>query len=441
MQCSGKVIYMLNKRIFQNAKWIVLCRIAQSAIQLVVGMLTARYMGPANYGLINYASSIVAFFVPLMQLGLQSTLVQEYVEEPENAGKILGTSLAMNAISAVACIIGVISFAMIANRGEETTIAVCALYSISLFFQVGEMLQYWFQAQLMSKYSSLAMLFGYVAVSAYKIYLLASGKSVYWFALSHAVEYGVMGLLLLIAYKQKSIQPMGLSAKIGKKMLKKSSPYIAAALMEVVYNSTGNVLLKLMYGETENGYLAAAITCTCITGFVFRAIFDTARPVILESHQKSQSVFEKNVVRAYALTIWLSVAQSVFFTIFASLIMKVLYGSTYLPAIPALQIRIWSNVFSYAGNIRNMWILAEGKHKILVTINLSGAVVNILVNLCLIPIWGAAGAAMATLVTQFFTNVLMGFILKDIRANNRLMLRGLNPKLVFDMVAMIGQKK
>ena len=428
---------MAGNRVINNAKWIIVCKIAQSLLQLIVGMLSARYLGPSNYGLINYASSVVAFFVPIMQLGLQSTLVQEYVDKPEKEGQLIGTALVMNMTSAVACMVGVTTFATVANRGEPTTILVCALYSASLFFQAIEMLQYWFQAKLFSKYSSLAMLVSYITVSAYKIYLLASGKSVYWFALSHAVEYGVTGLLLLITYRRKGTQKLQFSFDVARDMLSSSKHYIVAMLMVVVYNSTGNVMLKHIFGEAETGYFATAVTCTSLTGFIFNAIIDTARPVVLESRKKSIAAFEKNVSRTYALTTWLSLAQSVMFTIFAPLIVHLLYGEEYMPTVPVLQILVWNTAFSYMGYVRNIWILGEEKHKILWVINASGAAANILLNVWLIPLWGACGAAVASVLTQIFTNFVLGFILKEIRANNRLILKSLNPKLLLDMVAVL----
>lgn len=431
---------MFKNKIFQNAKWIIGCKIVQSLIQLVVGMLSARYLGPSNYGLINYASAVVAFFIPVMQLGLQSTLVQEYVDRPGREGETLGTSLVMNLVSSVACIIGVTAFAMVANRGERTTILVCALYSVSMFFQAIEMLQYWFQAKLLSKYSALAMLCSYVVVSAYKIYLLASGKSVYWFALSHAVEYGVTGLLLLGAYRKAGIQKLRFSFRAAKEMFAKSKHYIAAMLMVVVYNSTGNVLLKLLIGEAENGYYSAALTCANVTAFVFNAIIDTARPVVLESRQKSQAAFEKNVSLVYGLTTWLSLAQSVGFTLFAGLIIRILYGDSYLPAVPVLQILVWNTAFSYMGYVRNIWLLAEEKHKNLFIINLCGALTNLALNACLIPRWGACGAAFASVLTQIVTNFIMGFILKPIRPNNRLLLRGLDPRQLIGAAAELKRK-
>lgn len=430
----------MNSRIFQNAKWIIGCKIVQSLLQFVVGMLSARYLGPSNYGLINYAASLVAFAVPIMQLGLRSTLVQEYVQNPEKEGEIIGTSVAMNFVSSVACVIGVTAFSMVANPGEKTTVVVCALYSTSLMLQSIETLQCWFQAKLLSKYSSLAMLCSYVVASAYKIYLLASGRNVYWFALSHAVEYGATGLLLLFTYRRVGEQKLKISFPTAKALLAKSRYYIVASLMVVAFNSTSSVLLKLLINEQENGFFAAAVTCAGMTGFVYNAIVDTARPVVLECRNKSKEAFEKSVASVYAIVIYLSLAQSIVFTIFGRIIIKMLYGEAFLPAVPVLQILIWQLAFSIAGSVRNIWILGEEKHNVLWIINLCGAVANILGNILLIPLWGACGAALASVATQIFTNVIMGFILKPIRRNNMLLIKGLNPKMVVDMLSALIKK-
>ena len=98
-------------RLLTNAGWIVLCKGAQSLIQLAVGMLSARYLGPSGYGLVHYAASIVSFAIPVMQLGMMDTLVQEYVDRPEQESQVFGTAFVMNLLSAMACVIGVTAFA------------------------------------------------------------------------------------------------------------------------------------------------------------------------------------------------------------------------------------------------------------------------------------------------------------------------------------------
>ena len=95
---------------------------------------------------------------------------------------------------------------------------------------------------------------------------------------------------------------------------------------------------------------------------------------------------------------------------------------------------VWYVTFAQMGRIRNIWILAETRQKMLWKINLTGAVANVLLNAVLIPRWGAVGAAFASLVTQFFTNFILGFLFRPIRENNRLMLTGIDPRFLVRMV-------
>ena len=134
-------INLLKNKVLKNASWIIGCKILQMFLTLLVGIFTARYLGPSNYGLINYAASIVAFFSPIMQLGFSATLVQEFINQPKKEGTILGTALVLNILSSIACICGVCAFCMIANAGETETIVICLLYSLTLFFQASEMTQ------------------------------------------------------------------------------------------------------------------------------------------------------------------------------------------------------------------------------------------------------------------------------------------------------------
>ena len=155
----------MSNRVVKNASWIIICKIIQSLVGLVVSMLCARYLGPSGYGAISYAASLVAFILPLMQLGLRSTLVREIVDEGEGEGVILGTALILNLISSVVCIIGINTFTLIANAGERETLVVVSLYSTSLLFQAFEILQLWFQAKLLSKYTSVVSLIAYLIMS------------------------------------------------------------------------------------------------------------------------------------------------------------------------------------------------------------------------------------------------------------------------------------
>lgn len=434
----GLVLYMFynvqKNRVVKNAAWIIGCKVVQSILALIITMLSARYLGPSNYGLINYAASIVTFMVPVVQLGFRSTLVQECIESPENEGQVFGTAITLNVITSIACIVGIFIFVSIVNRGEKEAIVVCVLYSVSLIFQATEMMQYWYQAKLLSKYTSLTMLISYLIVSAYKIFLLVTKKNVYWFVLAYSIDYSIISFVLFVIYYKIGGMRLSFSWKLGKKMFQKSRYYIISGLMVTVFQQTDRIMLKLMIDNETTAYYSVAVSCAGLAGFVYQAIIDSMRPIILDSKNKNEDQFNINMSRLYSVIIYMGLFQSVVCTILAKPIVLILYGEAYSPSILILQIITWYLAFSYMGSVRNIWILAEDKQKHLWKINLSGAVLNVLGNFILIPIFEASGAAIASVFTQFLTNFVLCIIIKPIIPTAMIILKAMNPKLILEMI-------
>ena len=428
-------------KIAKNAAWIITANIAQCLLSFVIGMLTARYLGPSNYGLITYAASLAEFAMPIAQLGISNVLVRELVDYPEEEGKILGTSIFLNAGMSCVCLISITVFATVTNLNEPVTIVVCALYSIKLVFHASELLRYWYQARLLSKYSSLISLFTYVIVSGYKVFLLATQQNIYWFALTAALESFLIGSAGFIIYKRLGGMKLTFSKSTRKRLLEKGRYYIIPSMMVTIFSQTDKIMLKLMLDETSTGYYGAATTCAGITGFVFLAIIDSFRPSIFEAKKTDEKQFERLIAMLYCIITYLSLAQSIVITIFAPIIVHIIYGPAYAPAQNVLQIVAWYSIFSYYGIVRNIWILAKDKQKHLWKINLSGAIANVLLNAVLIPAMGINGAAVASLVTQFFTNIVTGYLLKQIRDHNRIILMGLKPGYLIETMRMLIVRK
>ena len=421
------------KKVFKNISWILCCRIVQSAIALIINLISARYLGPSNFGLLSYASSVVAFVVPLAKLGLRHVLVAEFVAQPEREGQILGTSLLMCVMSSFLCILGCAAFVLVANAGEVDTLIVCLLYSISLIFESLEMTQYWFQAKLLSKYMAVTSLVAYLITALYKVFLLTTGKSIYWFALSNALDYLIITIVLLIIYGRLEGQKLSFSFSLGKQLFRRCKYYIVSSMMVTIFAQTDKIMIKMMIGNAANGFYSTAVSCASMTAFVFLALIDSFGPVIYESRKKSHSLFEKNVSILYSIIIYTALIQSTVLTIFAKPIVGILYGADYMPAASLLQIVTWYTTFSYLGSARGIWVLAENKQKYLWCINLAGAFLNVVGNYFLIPILGTSGAAIASVVTQFFANVGMCILLKPMRPTAKLMLRAINPMLLVSL--------
>jgi len=417
---------------WKNASWIIGCRVVQSLLSFVVSLMSARYLGPSNYGVLQYATSLVAFVTPIMTLGFTNTLVHEFVSNKDQEGEILGTAIFSCVITAILCIAGIVGFVSLSNPNDSSIVRVCSLYSLNLIFAAIELTQYWFHARLQAKYTAVVSLIAYIGISGYRIFLLATGKSIYWFAVSYVLDVMFIAIVLLLIYRRMEGQKLTFSFVRLKTMFAKSRYYIVSSMMVSLMTQTDRIMLNHMLDSEATGYYSAAVACASITSFVFAAIADSFRPVIFESHMKDQKLFEDNLKKLYSIMIYMSLIQCLGIVLFSDLIINLTYGAAYYRSAEALPIVVWYTTFSYLGVVRNIWILAEHKQKYLGIINFGGAIMNIVLNYFMIPILGINGAALASLLTQFFANVIMGYILKPIHDNNRLMLQALNPKLLIE---------
>lgn len=431
-----EIIMMHNKNI-ANAGWIIGGKVVQSLLGIVISMLTARYLGPSNFGLINYAAAIVAFIAPVATLGLSHVIVQEIVYSPETEGEILGSSIAMSFVSGVVCIFGVVFFSVITNPDDPEAVFVCGLYSLLLLSKSLELIQYWFQAKLISKYTAIVSVIAYVIISLYKAILLITKQGVYWFAVSNAIDHLVIGITLLAVYNRKCSQKLQFSFACARRLFAKSKYFIVSSMMVTIFAQTDKIMLRFMIDDAATGIYSAASSCVGMTSFVFAAIIDSMRPTIVAHKKKTSPFYEINICRLYSTIIYMALLQSLAMTLLASPIISILYGSAFSASASALRIVVWHTTFSYIGAVRNVWILAEGKQQYLWIINLCGALTNIVLNVFMIRIWGVDGAALASVITQMFTNFIVGLFIKPIRYNNWLILKSLHPRYLTDVAKSV----
>lgn len=418
---------IFKSKIAGNAIWIIAGKCVQASMALIINILTARYMGPTNYGFINYAASLTAFVIPIMNLGFSNVLVQELVNSPDQEGKIIGTATTLSVISSLFCMAGLSIFTFTVDAGEKIANITVVLYSILLVFQAFELIQYWFQYKLLSKYTAIASVVAYAMVFVYKVILIVNHASVYLFAVSNALDYFLIALILIVIYMCQGGQRFSFSWDTAKKMLNNSKHYIVSSMMVTVLSQTDKIMLKQMMDETTVGYYSAAVQCASVSSFVFVAIIDSFRPIIL-GYKKQDDVqrYEGSISSLYGIIIYCALLQCVLITLLVDPIVMILYGAQYTETKDVLPVVVWFTTFSYMGSVRNIWILAEHKQKYLWILNFGGAILNIVLNFLLIPLIGSLGAAIASVVTQAFTNIIMSLLIKPLRYNNTLIGRGLN---------------
>lgn len=422
---------LLGNKTIKNAGWLIGGKVAQMLINLVVGLLTARYLGPSNFGTINYAAAYVAFFSAFCTLGINSVLVKEFVQRPGQEGTIIGTSIFLRAVSSVLSALTIICVVAFLDAGEPVTIAVVALSTVGMVFHVLEVFHYWFQSRLQSKVTAIVSLIAYTVTAIYKVILLVMGSGVIPFAIATSVEYICVGLLLLFAYQKHRGGKLRVSIPYGRELLKISCYFILPSLMVAVYSQTDKIMLKQMISDAEIGYYSTAVSLSSVWCFVLQAIIDSVYPSIMQAYGKDDAAFQKRNKQLYAIVFYLSLTVSLGFTLLAEPMISIMYGKAYLPAVAPLRIITWYTAFSYLGVARNPWIVCQNKQKYMLHIYTTSALANIILNVIFIPMWGASGAAVASLIAQVLTTMVVPFFIKPLRENSKMMLEAIFFRGVF----------
>ena len=189
-----------------------------------------------------------------------------------------------------------------------------------------------------------------------------------------------------------------------------------------VYACTDKLMLKQMLGADAVGHYSLASTVSVSWAFLLSAVIDSLYPEIVQSFRKDRLRYERKNRQLYAIVIYASLFVSALICLIAKPFVVTLYGEKYLAAVMPLRIVVWYTAFSYLGVARNAWMVCENQQKYLKYLYISAAALNVVLNLALIPLWGASGAAAASLITQASTTILLPALIRPLRPNAKLML-------------------
>ena len=416
---------LIRHKVVKNAGWIIGGRIVHMLCAVIVSLLTARYLGPSNYGLINYALSYTTFFYAICSLGINSIIVKVFVDDPSKEGEALGTTIVLQGIASLCSSLMIIGIVALLDGDEPLTIVVTALCTIGLFFQVFDIYRYWFQAHFQSKFAASSSTIAYALTAGYRVFLLVYAKPVQWFALATAIDYFLVAVLLFIFFKKQGGPKLSFSITQAKQLLRMGLPFVIAGVMVAIYGSTDKFMLKQMVGEAAVGYYSTAMSLCNMWVFVLSAIIDSMNPLIMKSRETDFANYEKQNKILYTIVFYVAVVVSVFFVIGAKWAVVLLYGEEYLPSIMPIRVLTWYVAFSYLGVARNVWIVSENKQRYITPIYAGAAITNVVLNFIFIPFLGVTGAAIASLITQMSTIFVFPLFIKPIRRNTVLLAEAL----------------
>lgn len=420
-----------NRRVFQdaveNSGWLIGDKILRMGIGLIVGVWVARYLGPAEYGVMSYAASVVGLAGAVVALGIDSIVIRDVIKYPHRTGELLGTAFALRFCSGILCYLAVVGIVTVMRPDDIIAQVLVVIFGWSLTISAFDIIDLWFQSQVMSKYVVYAKNTGFLIAAVIRVVLILSKASVVAFVAANLVELGVgaVGLMYVYGKKGGAIRKWQARLKVARELLLNGWPVLLGGIVSVVCLRIDQVMLGQMSTSKELGVYAAAVRVAEIWFFIPTAVIGSVFPNIIKAKEVDEAEFYRRLQKLFNFLAFTGYIIAIPVTFLAPFIINLLYGKAFAAAAPMLILLIWSDLFMNLSMARGSYLFTMNWTWILFWVNVVAAVTNILLNLILIPRYGGIGAAIASCLSYWVSAHGVCYLLKPLRKVGNMMTRSL----------------
>lgn len=400
---------IIKTRIVKNTLFVSIAQVVNMMLQMIYIVFTARYLGNVQFGKLSFAIAFTQMFLSVTDFGLFNYAVREISKNKERSNNIfvnlfiLKSFLGVTVLSVIAIIVFVLGYP------SETVITV-VLFGVGLWiFSLNTSFHAVFQSFEKLKYISLTMICFFVVNVSLSMVVLALGKNIITLACINCLAGGVVFIVnSIILIKYFFVPKFTFDIRYCKKMLLMAAPIAIGAVFCSFYNRIDVALLSFLKGDVSVGEYTAAYRLTNTFALIPHAFLSAVFPIMAREGVDISNTFLIDLCKKSCR---LMIAAAFFFimilNLFAPMIIEFLYGGNYTNATTPLRILSFAILFTFVSNIFAYILISKFKTSRDYTIYaVLGFVINIVVNMILIPLYGIKGAAICTVVTELFIFIM-----------------------------------
>jgi len=421
---EGRVYF---QNVVSNIGWQFADNIVRMVVALVVGIWLARYLGPAQFGLLSYALAFVALFSALGSLGLDDIIVRDIVRDPACKNEILGTAFLLRLLGGLIALLVATGVVLMLRPGDGLSQLLVVIIAAGAIFQAFNIIESWFYSQVQAKHAVLAKSAAFLICSLIKVVLILASAPLVAFALVASAEVVAGAVGLIVAYTSKDNRLLQWRCSLNKAMLllKDSWPLMLSGMVVMIYLRIDQIMLGQMAGNEEVGIYSVAVRLADVWYFIPSAIYWSVFPSIVEAKADSEELFYSRLQKLYNLMALSAYAVAVPVTLLAHWLVPTLFGEAYARGGQMLAVLVWANVFMSLEAARSAFLTAMNLTRLyLVTVSL-GCLLNIVLNYLLIPAYGGMGAVVASVVAYWFAAHGSCFLFKPLVKTGGMLTRAL----------------
>lgn len=394
------------KKYASNTSWLFIGRVFTLVIAFFVSTYVARYLGPTNYGILSYAIGIVGLFSFIANLGIDQVIYRELIKYPEKESDLLGSAMSLKLIAGIAAyaLLAVTTLTLDHNWFISSLILIIGATFIFTPFQT---LNYYFQAKVTSKNTTIVVAVTVIILSIMKICIVFFNKGIYYLAAVALIEPILYAIFYIYAYSRTaSVRNWKFTRSTGM-FLRDSWPFMIAAALSIVYTRIDVVMIEHMVNSAAVGIYSVGENIAEVWYFVPGVIISSLFPAIVNSRMSENGSYERRLFYFFILIAGVSLVFALPIHYLSGNIISILYGNKYAGSAIILSVYVWAGIGYNIANAATNYLTAENHRLAIFGSALAGAVSNVILNLVFIPRFGIIGSAYATLISYSLIPISM----------------------------------
>ncbi len=397
---------------FKNTSWLFGHKALSIIISFPVTVWLARYLGPEQFGILNYVIAFIGLFGIFSSLGLSQIITKELLSSQDDSQLTMGSSLVLRLAGGIV-LIPIVAYSITVFRPNNELLYVMALIlSTTFLFQSFNIINNWFEAHVQAKYSAVIqtiVLFISVILKIVLIFMQAPLIVFIWLVFVESL-ISAIGLVSIYLLKVGRIFTWKVSYKKIKYLLREAYPLILSGAAYMIFIRIDQIMLGNLVGDKDVGIYAAAVKISESWMFIPTIIASSFFPAMLNARKNNYSLYLQRTQYLLNIMAVLGIVVAICTIFLASPLINLIFGENYIDSSTILIIHIWGMLFIAISIISFRYFIAEGLQIYSFYRSFAGLIINIVLNYLFIPAYGAVGAAVATVISQAVAAYLLNSI-------------------------------
>lgn len=393
--------------VIRNLFWAALGKIVNLLSGLLVGIIVARYLGPEQYGLMNYVISYVFLFQTFALFGLDSIEIREEARGQKPFTTIIGTAFYLKLFLGCCLVILAIFTSWMMETDGYTTVLV-TIYSLVVVLNSLIVIRNYFTAIVQNEYVVKAEISRTIISIIIKLTLLFLNANLTWFIVAYMFDFVLLGTGYVMVYQTKigSLREWHFDRDYAKFLLKESFPLLLTNTAVIIYQRIDQVMIGSMIDKSAVGFFSVAAKFTEVLVFLPMILAQTITPILVKAREHNIAEYKAKAQQFMNFSFWLSLIVAALVSMLAYWIVRYTFGAAYSPAVAVLQVMAFKTASVALSNTAGAMLVTEGLQRYAILRDGFGCLVCVVLNYLLLPRYGIMAAAFVSIAS----NIAAGYL-------------------------------